>query len=70
MGRGIGVAEMAHAITYDRPIRTSGELAYHVLDIMHALVESSETGKHIEIESRCSKPTPLPLGLPQDELDA
>lgn len=69
VGRGIGVAEMAYAITYDRPHRTNGELAYHVLDLMHALVESSETGRHVEISSRCSKPAPLPLGLPEGELD-
>ena len=68
--RGIGVADMAYAITYGRPLRTSGELAYHVLDIMHALIESSDTGRHIDITSRCSRPTPLPLGLPAGELDA
>jgi predicted dehydrogenase len=70
VGRGIGVAEMAYAITCGRPHRTSGELAYHVLDLMHALVESSETGRHVEITSRCSRPAPLPLGLPEGELDA
>lgn len=70
VGRGIGVAEMAHAITYDRPHRTSGELAYHVLDLMHALVESSDSGRHVEITSDCAMPAPLPLGLPDGELDA
>jgi predicted dehydrogenase len=69
VGRGIGVAEMAYAITYGRPHRTSGELAYHVLDLMHALVESSESGRHVEVASRCAQPAPLPLGLPRGELD-
>ena len=62
-GRGIGVADMAHAIVSGRPHRASGELAYHVLDIMQAFEESSETGRHIEITSRCARPAPLPLGL-------
>ena len=69
VGRGIGVAEMAYAITHSRPHRTNGELAYHVLDLMHAFVESSETGRHIEIKSCCTQPAPLPLGLPKGELD-
>ena len=70
VGRGIGVAEMAYAITHSRPHRTNGELAYHVLDLMHAFVESSETGRHIEIKSCCTQPAPLPLGLSKGELDA
>lgn len=70
VGRGIGVAEMAYAVAYGRPHRTDGELAYHVLDLMHAFVESSESGRHIKIASRCAQPAPLPLGLPQGELDA
>ncbi len=69
VGRGIGVADMAYAITYDRPHRASGELAYHVLDIMQAFGESSESGRHIEIASRCSRPAALPLGLMEGELD-
>lgn len=69
VGRGIGVADMAYAITFGRPHRASGEMAYHVLDIMQAFGESSESGRHIEITSRCSRPAPLPLGLMEGELD-
>ena len=69
VGRGIGVADMACAIAHGRPHRASGELAYHALDVMHAFEESSETGRHIEITSRCSRPAPLPLGLMEGELD-
>ncbi|GAG46972.1 unnamed protein product, partial [marine sediment metagenome] len=56
-------------IACGRPHRASGELAYHVLHIMQAFEESSETGRHIEITSRCSRPAPLPLGLMEGELD-
>jgi predicted dehydrogenase len=69
MGRGIGVADLAYALTCGRPHRASGELAYHVLDVMHALEQASQSGRHVEIESRCERPAPLPLGLALGELD-
>jgi len=69
VGRGIGLADMAYAITYGRPHRASGEMAYHVLDIMSAFEDASQSGRHIEIASRCSRPAPLPLGLNEGELD-
>jgi len=68
--RGLGVADMAYALCSGRPHRASGEMAYHVLEVMHAFLASSREGKHIEITSRCSRPAPLPLGLRKGELDA
>jgi len=70
VGRGIGVADMAYALSYGRPHRASGTLAYHVLDLMHAFEESSQTGRHVEITSHCTRPAPLPLGLHEGELEA
>ena len=67
--RGIGVADMAYAIRSGRPHRASGELAYHVLDIMHAFHDASDAGKHIQLESTCARPKPLPLGLRHGLLD-
>ena len=67
--RGLGVADMAHALRSGRPHRANGELAYHVVDIMQALHEASEEGRHIELESTCSRPAALPLGLPEHVLD-
>lgn len=51
--RGIGIADMAHAIRTERMHRANAEVAYHVLDTMHALLESSKQGRHIELSSTC-----------------
>jgi predicted dehydrogenase len=69
VGRGIGIADMAYALTSGRTHRANGELAYHLLDVMHALLEASERGQHISIVSQCERPAPLPLGLRSQELD-
>jgi predicted dehydrogenase len=68
-GRGKGVADMAMAIRSGRPHRAGGELAYHVLDIMHAFHDSARLGRHVELESTCRRPDPLPMGLPRGVLD-
>lgn len=57
--RGLGVADMARALRSGRPHRASGELAFHVLDIMHAIHDASREGRHIELSSTCSRPEPL-----------
>jgi predicted dehydrogenase len=68
--RGLGVADMAAAIRSGRTHRASGELAYHVLDIMCAFDESSRTGRHIEITSPCERPRAIPAGLVEGAIDA
>ncbi|GAB0113171.1 Gfo/Idh/MocA family protein [Acidisoma sp. C75] len=55
----LGVAEMAQAIRAGRPHRASGELAYHVLEVMEAIGRSSEDGAFITIESRPQRPEPM-----------
>jgi predicted dehydrogenase len=70
VSRGIGVADMAYGFVYNRPHRASGELAYHVLDLMHAFGDASEAGQHILVESTAVQPAPLPVGLPEGELDS
>ncbi len=67
--RGIGVADFAYSIRSGRPHRATGELAYHVLDLMQSFGESSDSGTHIEIQSRCARPAPLPTGLLPGQLD-
>jgi predicted dehydrogenase len=57
--RGLGVAEMARAIEKDQLHRANGDLAYHVLDIMHSFHDSSDKGRHVKLKSSCKKPAIL-----------
>ncbi|TDD52614.1 Gfo/Idh/MocA family oxidoreductase [Nonomuraea terrae] len=61
-GRGIGVLDMARSIRAGTPHRASGELAYHVLDLMSAIAESGERAEFRPIAST----TPVPEPLPED----
>jgi predicted dehydrogenase len=56
--RGIGITDMAEAITENRPHRASGELAYHVLDVMHGVHDASASGSYYNVKSACSRPEP------------
>lgn len=67
--RGLAVADMAYALRSGRQHRASGEMAYHVLDIMHATLDSAREGTYVEIQSTCERPAPLPLGLQHGLLD-
>ena len=57
--RGLGVADMAIAIREKKPYRASGELAYHVLDVIEQMMESSRTGEFRTVHSKCSRPEAL-----------
>jgi predicted dehydrogenase len=59
--RGLGVAEMAAAIRAGEKPRASGELAFHVLDVMQAMTESASEGRHVEVRSSFNRPPPLPV---------
>jgi predicted dehydrogenase len=67
--RGLGVADMAAAIRLGRPHRASGELAFHVLDIMQAIHEAAEQGRQITLTSQCERPALLPIGLQPGAVD-
>ncbi|CAN5814718.1 Gfo/Idh/MocA family oxidoreductase [soil metagenome] len=58
--RGIGVADLARSIRDGSPARASGELACHVLDVMHATLESSDQNRHIAIASTVDRPEGMP----------
>lgn len=57
--RGLGVRDMALALNEGRACRASGELAYHVLDVMHAFLESGKENHSIDIPSRTDRPDPI-----------
>lgn len=59
-GRGLGVAEMANAIQQNRQHRANGEVAYHVLDVMHSILEASDATRHVSVESTCQRPEAMP----------
>jgi predicted dehydrogenase len=50
-----------HAIANDRPHRASGDLAFHVLEVMEAFQKSSDTGMHVEIATRPERPAMMPV---------
>lgn len=67
--RGLGVADLALGWKAKRPHRASGELAFHVLDIMHAIHDASKTGKHVTLSSTCRQPQALKPGLSFGQVD-
>lgn len=58
--RGVGPAEMADAIENQRVNRTSKEMAYHVLQVLEAILQGGEKGSFIDITSEFEIPEPLP----------
>lgn len=54
--RGIGPAEMAAAIREGRPHRTDKRMAYHVLDVICRMEESSRQRAFVKVESGCGIP--------------
>ena len=58
--RGTGALDMARAIREGRAHRATGELAYHVLDIMVSMAESAATGEFVTVESTVQPAEPLP----------
>jgi predicted dehydrogenase len=67
--RSIGLADMCAAIRLGRDHRCSGELGFHVLEIMAAFDRSSRERQRVEIESHPQRPAPLLASLVEGELD-
>jgi len=67
--RGVGVADMACGLRSGRAHRANGQMAYHVLDVMHAFHDASYKGKHITPEGACDQPAALPVGQAPWTLD-
>jgi predicted dehydrogenase len=54
--RGIGLSNLAGSLRDMDVNRASGRLAYHVLDVMVSLIESSEKGEYVHIASTVQRP--------------
>ena len=67
--RGLGLADMAYALRTGRDHRANGELAYHVLDLMHGFHDAAEQERYVSIESRCEQPRPMPQSIKEGVLD-
>ncbi|MBR0715585.1 Gfo/Idh/MocA family protein [Bradyrhizobium liaoningense] len=57
--RCLGVAELASAVLRGTPHRSSGALASHALEVMHAILEAGAEGGEIAVRSRVERPAPL-----------
>ena len=57
--RMLGLADLARAITENRALRASGELALHVLEVMEKILFAGETGTAQTIDSTVVQPAPL-----------
>lgn len=58
--RGTGVVELARAIRAGVPERASGELAFHVLDVMQSTIEAGQSGTAVDVASTVDVVPPLP----------
>jgi predicted dehydrogenase len=67
--RGVGLADMAQAISSGRPHRAGGEIAYHVLDVMETIYDAARERRHVELGSTCERPAPFPKGLGEWQID-
>lgn len=61
--RGLGVADIAECIGADARARhrANGEIANHVLEIMHGFHDAAASGRYYELESSCRQPDPRPM---------
>jgi predicted dehydrogenase len=57
--RGLGVSDLANSLRTGQPARASGKMAAHIVDIMHAALDSSETGQYVTIQTTFDRPSPL-----------
>lgn len=63
VGRGVGALDMVRAIAEGRPHVASGELGYHVLDVLLSAAESAATGQTVTVASTIAPVPLLPEGF-------
>lgn len=61
--RGVGVEDLAISILNKEPHRMSAEVAFHVLDVSHCIMQAAREGRVIEVMSSCVRPAPLMPGV-------
>ena len=61
VGRGLGVLDMVRAVAENRPHVATGELGFHVLDVLLSAQDSAETGQYLEIDSTVAPVPPVPV---------
>lgn len=54
-----GLADMAQAITENRPHRCNAELALHVVDVMVSILRAGESRTWVETSTTCERPAAL-----------
>ncbi len=67
--RGLGAADLAAGVLTGRAHRASGELAYHVIDVMEGCLEAARAGRAVEVKSTVERPAAMPVGLKEGEID-
>ncbi|TDL45305.1 Gfo/Idh/MocA family protein [Microbacterium oleivorans] len=61
VGRGLGVLDMVRAIAENRTHVATGELGFHVLDVLLSAQDSAETGQYLEIDSTVAPVPAVPV---------
>jgi predicted dehydrogenase len=67
--RGLGLADMAKALTDGRPARAGWEQTYHVLEAMEGFETSSRAGQWVDMASRFERREPMARTLIKGEPD-
>lgn len=60
--RGVGLADMVVGLAEGRPHRASGELAFHVLDVMQSVLDAAAGRSWLPLHSSVERPEALPEG--------
>ena len=61
VGRGLGALDMARAIRTGRPHRATGELGFHVLDVMVAAQDSAGRREFVSVGSTVAPIEAVPV---------
>lgn len=58
--RGLGVLDQIRAVREGRPLRASGRLACHVVDVMTSALRAGERGERVMMATTAERPEPWP----------